>query len=235
MFCQLISQWKFVQNINIFSYLGPSTNRNLACNSHLGPRFTLLRDWRPVSGSVSHVIGWRKECVPSLSCMIGHLFLRINWCVCQVSCISILCLVMFGLVSIADVFLPVFSYICWIWVQVTIWYANSESTSTIPFRVSCSKLLPVRFAWRAFLATIVGGVSFLWLISVADAEDTGFLKDVSVNNVFVAIFLESKTGHTFCFSKNTHISMQYAMYLWWFWWYLIMLDVLRFKVYVYSI
>ena len=67
-------------NINISSSLGPAAKQHPVSHA-FGPRFTLLRDWRPVPASVSHVIGRRDEHVPLLSCIIRHLFLRVNWSV----------------------------------------------------------------------------------------------------------------------------------------------------------
>ena len=127
---------------------------------------------------------------------------------CLVYNISILCLVMFGVVLAAHAFL-FNKYLNWsMWVQAIIWYANSEFTSTIPFRVSYSiLLLGLRegHSWPQLLEVRVS----IDLVRVADAENTGLWKDVSVNHVFVAIFFGIKNwAQCFFFPKYWHSSMQ---------------------------
>ena len=220
--CPWVSQSKFVWKQQHIFLPWPSRKAK-SCQPHLRPKVHVT-SWLKASSWFSFTCHWTEG-------RICHAWFAIYFSgsieVCKVSGISILCLVMFGVVLAADAFF--FSkYLFWsIWVQVG--YANSES-SKIPFRVSCSKLLLLGLreghSWPQLLEVRVS----IDLVRVADAEDTGLWKDGSVSHVFIAIVLESKTGHMFFSPKYWRISMQSMFGQWWFWWYLIMPDVLRIKV-----
>ena len=93
--------------------------------------------------------------------------------------------------------------------QAIIWYATSEFTSTIPF--SCELFHPAaRFAWRTFLATIVGGGSFLWPFQRCRCWRYWSLKRCwRQSYVCSDIFWNQKLGTCF-FSKI--LTYQYAIY-----------------------
>ena len=199
-------------NLSISSYLCPTGKQNLVTYT-FGPRFTLLRYWRPFPVPVSDVIGsWRDKCA---TVMHDWHWLAIYFSgsidVCQVFGISILCLVMFGVV---------FSCGCIFVQQVFVLINVSASYHLIcHLRIhqrnplSCEMFHPAaRFAWGTFLATIVGGASFIWRISASDAEDTGLWKDVSVDRMFVAIFFGIKNWALYFFSKI--LTYQYAIHVW---------------------
>ena len=150
-------------NINISSYLCPTAKQSLVTDT-FGPRFTLLRYWRPFPIPVSDVIGSRRDKCATV--MHDWHWLEIYFSgsidVCQVFGISILCLVMFGVV---------FSCGCNFFQQVFVLINVSASYHLICHLkihqhnpLSCELFHPAaaRFAWRTFLATIVGGGSVLW-------------------------------------------------------------------------
>ena len=143
--------------------------------------FTVMHDWP----SISH---GQLKCVGCLGTVYPF---SVWWCL--------------ELFLAADAFL-FNKYLHWsMWVNLSFDMPpyNSPAKS-----LACELFHPAaaRFAWRTFLATIVGGACFHWLFSVADAEDTGFWKDVSVNHIFVVMFLESKPEHMF-FLQNTDVSV----------------------------
>ena len=147
--------------------------------------------------------------------------------VCKVFGISILCLVMFGVVfSCGCIFFQQVFVLINV-SQAIIWYATSEFTSTIPF--SCELFHPAaRFAWRTFLATIVGGGSFLWPFQRCRCWRYWSLKRCWRQSYVCSDIFGIKNWALVFSLKYWHISMQSIFWQWWFWWYLIMLDVLRF-------